>query len=392
MNPAYRRAALAVTVALGMLSVVPSVAFATTLSCGDTIYTNTTLTADVNCTGGGVVGVYFGAKNITLNLNGYTIWGPTGDDGSSGIDTNYKKNVTVKNGTIANFDANIYVDYSVNGVFKNLTLTGEAADGNDTGVYIYAGANNTINNATIAGSYYGFYMEYSGGNWVTNNHITDSTYGVYTEYENGDHFTGNYAEYDYAGYYEDYSGHQIWSNNKANGDVDDGDYGFYFDCSDYGWYRILNNEATGNDTYGFYTYYCYEDDNEAAAISTFSGNRAHHNDDGSGNGIGWYDEESLYAVFTNNTANWNGDHGFELYDSGNAVVKWNIANHNGSDGFYIEDNYSPYYSPAVFNNNTANYNDDYGVDAEYGQPNAVGNVARHNGYAPDNCWNIDCNN
>ena len=386
MNPPYRRAALGVVLALGLLGALPGATFAATLSCGDTIYTNTTLTADVDCTGGGT-GVYFGAKGITLNLNGYTIWGVAGDDSDSGVDTNNKKNVTVKNGTIANFDVGVYFAYSVHGMAKNLTIAGDAADTDDTGVYIYAGADHTVNNVTISGAYYGFYIEYSGGNWITNNDITDTGYGFYNQYENGDHFTGNYIESGYYGVYEYDSGHQVWNGNEANGDPDDADYGFYFECNDYGWYKILNNNAYGNNYDGIYTYYCYEDDNEAGAVSTFSGNRTHHN-----GGTGWYDDESLYAVWTYNKSNWNAGGGFYLYDSGHAVFKWNKANHNGSDGIYIADNYSPYYAPAVVKSNTANYNGNYGIDAQYGQPGAKGNVARHNGYAPDNCWNIACNN
>ncbi len=85
MKPAYTRAALGVALALGMLGVVPGVAFAANPSCGDTLYANKTLTADLDCSGYGGTALYMGKKGIVLNLNGHTIWGPTGDDNASGV-------------------------------------------------------------------------------------------------------------------------------------------------------------------------------------------------------------------------------------------------------------------------------------------------------------------
>lgn len=389
MKPAYRRAALAVTVALGMLSVVPGVAFAAVPACGTTIMSNTTLTGDMDCTASGTDGIIFGKKGLTLNLNGYTIWGPVGDDGYNGVDTNDKKHTTIKNGTIRDFDTSVYLNQSVGGTVKNLTLIGDPADGG-TGVYVEYGTTNTLNNLTIMDQYYGFYMYYSANNWITNNDITGATYGLYGEYETGDHVINNYAESDYAGFYEDYGNMQWYEGNSANGAPDDADYGFYFYCDTYGLVTLINNTATGNDDYGFYTYYCYEDDNQAGGRSLFRGNVANDNDDGEGGGDGFYDEDSYYAVWKNNTAKRNGDDGFELDYPSFVNFTYNIANRNGDDGIDVNDNYS-WYNFAKFANNKANYNDEYGIDADYGISGASGNIARHNGYAPDNCWNVDCN-
>ena len=81
MNPPYRRMALSVILALGVLGAIPGVALAAQPSCGDTLYVNTTLTGDLDCSAYGGTALYMGKKGITLNLNGYTIWGFTGDDG-----------------------------------------------------------------------------------------------------------------------------------------------------------------------------------------------------------------------------------------------------------------------------------------------------------------------
>jgi len=290
-------------------------------------------------------------------------------------------------GTIANFDVAVYLDQSVGGTVKNLTIMGEVADGDDTGVYVYYGTTNTVNNVDIMDAYYGFYLYGSANNWITNNDITGSTYGLYGEYEVGDHIVNNYAEYDYAGFEEYYNGHQWYEGNIANGDVDGGSYGFYMYCDEYGLITMINNTATGNGSYGFYTYNCYDYYNSSPSNhSLFQGNVANDNDS-----IGFYDYYSINGVWMSNTAKRNGDEGFYMEYPGFVIFKWNIANRNGSDGIYAYNNYSSIYNFTTFANNKANYNDYYGINGDYGINGASGNIARHNGNAPDNCWNVDCN-
>lgn len=383
----FQRISLSVAVALGMLAMVPGAVFAAQPACGDTLMANTTLTADLDCSAYGGTALYMGKKGITLNLNGYTIWGFTGDDSYDGVDTSDKKHTTIKNGTIANFDVAVYLNQSVGGTVKNLDITGDDGGSGDTGVYVYYGTTNTINNLDIDGAYYGFYLYGSANNWITNNDITDSTYGLYGEYEVGDHIVNNYAEYDYAGFYEDYNGHQWYEDNTANGDVDGGSYGFYMDCDEYGLITMINNTATGNSSYGFYVYYCYDYYNSSPSNhSLFQGNVANDNDS-----IGFYDYYSINGVWQSNIAKRNGDEGFYMEYPGFVIFKWNIANRNGSDGIYAYNNYSSIYNFTTFANNKANYNDDYGIDGEYGISGASGNIARYNGNAPDNCYNVDCN-
>ena len=384
----FQRISLSVAVALGMLAMVPGAVFAAQPSCGDTLYVNTTLTGDLDCSAYGGTALYMGKKDLTLNLNGYTIWGPVGDDGQTGVDTSDKKHTTIKNGTIANFDTAVYLDQSVGGTVKNLTLIGEyPTDSNGYGVDVQYGTTNTLNNLTIMDFYEGVNLYGSANNWITNNHITGTSYGLYSEYEVGDHIVNNYAEYDYAGFYEDYNGHQWYEDNVANGDPDGGSYGFYMYCDEYGLITMINNTATGNGSYGFYTYNCYDYYNSSPSNhSLFQGNVANDNDS-----IGFYDYYSINGVWMSNTAKRNGDEGFYMEYPGFVIFKWNIANRNGSDGIYAYNNYSSIYNFTAFANNKANYNDDYGIDGEYGISGASGNIARHNGNAPDNCYNVDCN-
>jgi hypothetical protein len=71
------------------------------ITCGKNVRRSITLTADLNCTGDGLV---VRASGITINLGGYTITGD-GGVGDFGIDnTRGKDNVVVKNGTVQGFD------------------------------------------------------------------------------------------------------------------------------------------------------------------------------------------------------------------------------------------------------------------------------------------------
>jgi len=228
----------------------------------------------------------------------------------------------------------------------------------------------------------------SAENWQSGSDVTNSTYGIYSEYESNDHVSNNYFEYDYAGIYDDYSAHNVYTGNVANGDELGGSYGFYMDCDDYGYVKLINNETWGNDEgYGFYTYYCYDDNNYLAG-STITGNYSHDNVDGS---YGFYDDYSINSTFSGNVSKRNDSYGFYL-DYPNIYFNNNIANKNGDDGIYASDNYGTGYGNFLsFMNNTANANEDYGIDADYGIANASGNMAHNNGNAPDDCYNVDCN-
>lgn len=383
MNPPYRRLVLGVTLALGLLSAIPGVAFAAQPSCGDTLMADTTLTANLDCSAYAGDALYMGKNRIVLNLNGHTITGWTGDDSYSGVDTNEYNHVKIKNGTINGFDSAVYLDYSSDSVVRNLTIHGEAADPDEMGVHVYYGAANIIDNNHMSGDlYYGLNMYGAAGTWVTNNSMIVDEYGVYSEYDSRDHFINNDIQSGYAGFYDDYSGHSRYIGNTTSG----GDYGFYLDCDTYGWVVLQDNNVTGADSYGIYTYYCY--DSESGAGSLFKNNVTSMNDDGSGNGYGWYDYYSINSKWLYNTANDNAEHGFYFYEPGNAIIRHNVAKRNGYSGFYLDDNYSAgYYNADDFSFNIANWNGDFGHYGSYAVP-GTGNVARHNG--SDNCRNVSC--
>lgn len=97
----------------GLVSQGQGEALGATLSCGDTIFTDTVLDNDLNCPPG-VDGLTIGASDITLNLGGHTI---SGNSGNSGIVIWGHDDITVFNGSVVGFQYGI-LGYAAN----NLTL------------------------------------------------------------------------------------------------------------------------------------------------------------------------------------------------------------------------------------------------------------------------------
>src|ERR1700704_682336 len=110
-----------VALAVGAWLVVgASSASAGAVTCGQTITQDTTVDNDLsNCPGDGLV---VGADNITLDLNGHTVSGPGATPTSSaGVRVTGRSGVTVRNGTVAQFDREVSVQGSANRVLL-LTL------------------------------------------------------------------------------------------------------------------------------------------------------------------------------------------------------------------------------------------------------------------------------
>jgi hypothetical protein len=378
------RAVLGGMVAFGLLSAVPAAVFAAQPSCGDTLTSNTTLTADLDCSGYTGTALSMGKNKVVLDLNGHTIWGYAGSDTYTGVDTNGYHKTVIKNGTIANAGYAIYVSYSNETLIKNVEISGEVADSSSEGIYVYYGVSNQAVNVNIHDVYYGFDTEYAANSKLLNSKIHDVGYGIYTYYDSHDLFKGNvidgatqYGAYDY------YSGNQRYVANTAkNG----GSYGYYLDCETYGIVTLKNNVATNNSGDGFYMYECYADSSSWApgTGAVVSGNTSTGN-----GGYGFYDYYSINSTWTNNVAKNNDSEGFYVEYPGGDSFTYNKANHNGGDGFYFYENYgSGYYNVFKFSWNTANYNDSYGFDADYGMP-GKGNKAKGNGST--NCYNVRCN-
>ncbi len=127
----------------------PATAGASTALCGTTITVNTTLTEDVGpCPADGIE---IGANNITLNLGGHTVFGtPTPGDGL-GVWAQNKTGITVRSGTVRDFDAGVVFDHVTNGLITQVVVRdniGEQSDEFSTdfgdGILLFESSNNRV--------------------------------------------------------------------------------------------------------------------------------------------------------------------------------------------------------------------------------------------------------
>lgn len=146
------------------------------LQCGEKITRNTTLTADVGpCAGTGII---IGADNITLNLNGHTVFGTPGPSActpeacgnQAGIRLPNKSGVTVtgqpgasgRKGTVTGFDAGVVVNGGSGNTVEHLIVSdnvgpadfqegpGTPAATLGDGIVILNSARNTIRNNIVS--------------------------------------------------------------------------------------------------------------------------------------------------------------------------------------------------------------------------------------------------
>ena len=104
----WRRLAVGAGLALVLGSTTfVSPAGAATLSCGQTITTNTTLDNDVGpCANDGII---IGANNITFNLNGHRIFGTSEAGDGAGVLVQGRTGVVVRSGTVTDFDGGVVI-------------------------------------------------------------------------------------------------------------------------------------------------------------------------------------------------------------------------------------------------------------------------------------------
>ncbi len=113
----------ALAVAAGAAEVVPAGAVApTVVTCGQVITQNTTLAGDVGpCPSPGQWGIDIGANNITLDLNGYRVFGVSVPGDGAGIRVFRRSGVTIKNGAVAAFDGGVVIEGGSGHTVRNIT-------------------------------------------------------------------------------------------------------------------------------------------------------------------------------------------------------------------------------------------------------------------------------
>lgn len=125
-------------VGAAMLASVPSIAgagaqTAPPLACGQTLTQNTTLTADLGpCPNYGLV---LGADNITLDLNGFRIFGTPNPGDKAGVWVLARTGTTVRNGTVTEFDGGVVIEGGARNTVTSINAVrniGRRSDGVNT--------------------------------------------------------------------------------------------------------------------------------------------------------------------------------------------------------------------------------------------------------------------
>ncbi|MCA1683583.1 MAG: right-handed parallel beta-helix repeat-containing protein [Actinobacteria bacterium] len=158
----------------GGLVVGAGPASAAHVSCGQTITQNTTLDANVGpCS----VGIEIGANNVTLDLNGFTITGTPAVGDNAGVVLNDRTGVTVKNGTITQFDAGVGISGGSGNTVTAMTLVnnrGSRATDFGEGVNVFISSRNTVSYNLVRnnGPYAGITLLAASDNLVEHNQVT----------------------------------------------------------------------------------------------------------------------------------------------------------------------------------------------------------------------------
>ncbi|HEV3401784.1 MAG TPA: right-handed parallel beta-helix repeat-containing protein [Acidimicrobiales bacterium] len=112
---------MAAALALLGTALVTTSAGAAVLSCGQVITQSTKLDNDVGpCPNNGAHGIVIGASNITLDLNGHTVFGTAASGEGAGVYMLNRTGVTVKNGRVRSFDGGVAIDGGSRNTVRNV--------------------------------------------------------------------------------------------------------------------------------------------------------------------------------------------------------------------------------------------------------------------------------
>lgn len=123
------------------------------------------------------------ANNVTLDLNGYTLTGPGGKNGT-GIRVRNAQGVTVRNGNVQNFAFGVMVAGSANVTVRELSIRGEGlvvtAPPPETAIMVAQSRNVVLESNNIYNVGLGIFVRggMSWGNRIVNNNITSGTNGI----------------------------------------------------------------------------------------------------------------------------------------------------------------------------------------------------------------------
>jgi large repetitive protein len=412
-----RRAHALALAAGGCLLVGASTAGAGTptppVRCGTTLTRSTTLTADlVHCAGTGLI---IGADGITVNLAGHVISG-TNAPGSEGIADDGHAGVRILGGSITDFRLNgVGIRGAHGSVVRGLTIRRIGAGGSE-GDPVSAGiaisdspgsqiAQNDISNDVVAYQADGADVLSSPGSVVQGNNLSHNNWDGLALIESADsQVIGNGLDANGNNGTEINGGSDrvVVSANHADGNTAAG-----IVLGSAQGARVLANSAQGNDT-GFFFF-----DLHGSLITLNSAAGNHEGIDLSGGQFG-SDGNRLIG----NAANRNTSAGIGVFDgANNNVVAGNVANENqgaigSGGGIYVASStgnqllanvaianvdtgiaiYEDTPGDSAGNTlkgNSANRNQNHGIDAVTGTIDGGGNRASGNA-TPPQCVNVAC--
>jgi parallel beta-helix repeat protein len=336
---------------VAMVTVMASTGQAAPIACGSVVTRSVVLTRDlIGCQGDGLV---IGASGITVDLGGHTVAGLVSDD-SVGIRNPGKARVVVRNGVVRSFERGVQLTGATGNRLRGLTVELNAAEGIDldhadgnqvlggqvrdnfTGILLRGGsAGNLVARAVLQGNRgAGIRLEEATGNRVTATIV------------NGN---GSAAE--------PLTGQILLTRSDRN--------------------RLDGNDVSASSTIGIVL--VDADHNQLRRNQVgFVGS------DGNVGGISLLADSDRNLLLDNVVANNRpGDGVFVEAGSHRTVVAGTLATGNGDDGIQADDPGTRLVA------NTANDNDDLGIEAVAGVTGGGGNAATGNGN-PAQCRNVRC--
>ena len=380
--------------------------------CGSTLTKSTTLKADlVNCPGTGLV---IGADGITVNLAGHTLSG-TNAAGSEGIANDGHANMRVVNGRISDFRFNgVGIRGGQGAVVRGLTIRRIGAGGVDgepsAGIAIVDSpgsqvAQNDVQNDVSAFQSDGIDVLNSPGALVQGNRLSHNNWnGLVLIASSNSRIAGNdFDANGNNGVEVNGASDSVWMT--GNGADDNTSFGLVLGSAHDA--HVVGNSARGNDVGLFF----FDLHDSLISLNSASGNHegldlagGQFGSDGnklignnasrnSSSGIGLFEAANNNLV-ARNVANENQgpvDQGggiFVAASTGNQLIA-NVANGNLDTGIgFFEDTPGDAAGNTV-KGNTANRNQNHGIEAVTGTIDGGGNRAFANAIDPQ-CLNVVC--
>ena len=172
------------------------------ISCGQVIEESVVLTSNLNCKSDGLL---VGGDDITIDLNGFSVTGPSENSSKIGVMLTNTENVTVRGpGTISEFQAGILstggannsiseIDFSDNhvGVFvtssTDSTIEDNRLTNNSIGIVAYSSSNSSIDtNLLKSNELGGTALVDSDNNDIYLNTVKDSLNGIFIDAQSQD--------------------------------------------------------------------------------------------------------------------------------------------------------------------------------------------------------------